>query len=197
MKKKKVIRLTDYDYIISRLLIERKKNSNLKEICRFAHGLDKDIEDVADIFHPELFSSVKSSNKEEVLSMLCEKSTAYFQVENLHSQVLQREEIGSTFFSKQIAVPHPMYAVSSDTFVAVCVSKEPIIWDEEKNEVHLVMLMHIGKNNPQAFQLWDYFSKMFADKSLVERLVEDPSYPNFIRLVKGALETGINSTETI
>ena len=27
----------------------------------------KDIEDVADIFHPELFSSVKSSNKEEVL----------------------------------------------------------------------------------------------------------------------------------
>lgn len=157
----------------------------------------KDIEDVADIFHPELFSSVKSSNKEEVLSMLCEKSTAYFQVENLHSQVLQREEIGSTFFSKQIAVPHPMYAVLSDTFVAVCVSKEPIIWDEEKNEVHLVMLMHIGKNNPQAFQLWDYFSKMFADKSLVERLVEDPSYPNFIRLVKGALETGINSTETI
>ena len=157
----------------------------------------RDIEDVADIFHPELFSSVKSSNKEEVLSMLCEKSTAYFQVENLHLQVLQREEIGSTFFSKQIAVPHPMYAVSSDTFVAVCVSKEPIICDEEKNEVHLVMLMHIGKNNPQAFQLWDYFSKMFADKSLVERLVEDPSYPNFIRLVKGALETGINSTETI
>ena len=46
-----------------------------------------------------------------------------FEIEDLHSQVQQREEIGSTYFSKQIAVPHPMYAVSSDTFISVCVSK--------------------------------------------------------------------------
>jgi lichenan operon transcriptional antiterminator len=66
-----------------------------------------------------------------------------------------------------------------------------------KNEVHLIMLMHIGKNNPQAFQLWDYFSKIFADKSLVERLVADPSYDNFIHLMTEALETGINNSEGI
>ena len=50
-----------------------------------------------------------------------------------------------------------MYAVSSDTFVSVCVSKQPIVWDEEDNQVNLIMLMHIGKNNTQAFQLWDIF----------------------------------------
>ena len=65
-------------------------------------------------------------------------------------------------FSKQIAVPHPMYAVSSDTFISVCVSKQPIVWDEENNQVNLIMLMHIGKNNTQAFQLWDYISKNFC-----------------------------------
>ena len=65
-----------------------------------------------------------------------------------------------------------MYAVSSDTFVSVCVSKQPIVWDEEDNQVNLIMLMHIGKNNTQAFQLWDYISKIFADKTLVEKLVE-------------------------
>lgn len=152
----------------------------------------KDIEDVTDMFYPELFYVTESSGKSDVLKNLCDAAAEHFQVEDLHSQVLQREEIGSTFFSKKIAVPHPMYAVSSDTFVAVCVSKRPILWDGEKNEVNLVMLMHVGKNNPQAFQLWNYFSKIFADKSLVERLVESPSYDNFIQLMKETLAIGIN-----
>lgn len=155
----------------------------------------KDIEDVVSIFHPELFCSVISADKTEVLETLCSHAAQYYELENLHSQVLQREEIGSTFFSKNIAVPHPMYAVSSDTFVGIYVSKKPVLWDEEGNEVNLIMLMHIGKNNPQAFQLWDYFSKIFADKSLVEKLIEKPDYENFIRLMKEALETGINNSD--
>ena len=75
--------------------------------------------DIASIFYPELFYQVKSSTKEEVLKGLCDRATDYFEIEGLHSQVQQREQIGSTYFSKQIAVPHPMYAVSSDTFVSV------------------------------------------------------------------------------
>lgn len=55
------------------------------------------------------------------------------------------------------------------------------------------MLMHVGKNNNQAFQLWNYFSKIFADKSLVDKLIENPSYEHFISLVKEALEMGINN----
>lgn len=152
----------------------------------------KDIEDIARIFYPELFYQVKSSTKKEVLQGLCDRATKYFEIEDLHSQVQQREEIGSTYFSKQIAVPHPMYAVSSDTFISVCVSKQPIVWDEENNQVNLIMLMHIGKNNTQAFQLWDYISKIFADKTLVEKLVEEPSYDKFVSLMKEALESGLN-----
>lgn len=152
----------------------------------------KDIEDIASIFYPELFYQVKSSTKKEVLQGLCDRATKYFEIEDLHSQVQQREEIGSTYFSKQIAVPHPMYAVSSDTFISVCVSKQPIVWDEENNQVNLIMLMHIGKNNTQAFQLWDYISKIFADKTLVEKLVEEPSYDKFVSLMKEALESGLN-----
>lgn len=155
----------------------------------------KKIEDILDIFHPELFEQVKNSSKEEILKSLCDKSSEYFQIDDLYSQVLEREKIGSTFFSKQIAVPHPMYAVSSDTFVSVCISKQSVVWDEESNEIHLVMLMHIGKNNNQAFQLWDYISKIFADKMLVEKLLEKPTYNNFLDLMKEALEVGIHNAE--
>lgn len=153
----------------------------------------KDIEDVVAMFYPELFCVAGSASKGRVLETLCGLATEHFETDDLLSQVLQREEIGSTFFSKNIAVPHPMYARSSDTFVAVYVSRKPIVWDSEQNEVNLIMLMHVGKNNNKAFQLWNYFSKIFADKSLVDKLIEDPSYEHFISLVKEALEAGINN----
>lgn len=143
----------------------------------------------------EIFHVSNSAKKEDILKKICDSATEYFELEGLHEQVIAREEIGSTFFSKNIAVPHPMYAVSSDTFVVVYFSKTPVIWDEEKNKVNLVMLMHVGKNNPQAFQLWNYFSKIFASKTLVSRLGENPTHENFISLIKNALEMGINSNE--
>ena len=37
-----------------------------------------------------------------------------------------------------------------------------------------------------------YISKIFADKTLVEKLVEDSSYDKFIALMKEALESGLN-----
>ncbi|MDO4168336.1 MAG: BglG family transcription antiterminator [Lachnospiraceae bacterium] len=153
----------------------------------------KNMEDILAIFHPELFSNVLKIKKEEALTIICDQATEYFGLEELHYQVHQRENLGSTFFSKQIAVPHPLYAVSSDTFISVLVSKYPIIWDEENNEVNLVMLMHVGKNNTQAFQLWEYISKIFADKGLVEKLVANPTYDKFIQLLKETLETGIHN----
>lgn len=153
----------------------------------------KGIDDVIQIFKPELFYIVEHANKNEVIEQICENASKHFNLEDLITPVLQREGIGSTFFSKQIAVPHPLNSISSDTFISVCISKKPIIWDDEKNQVNLIMLLHVGKNNTKAFQLWDYVSKIFADKSLVEKLIEQPNYENFISLIKIALEKGINS----
>lgn len=124
----------------------------------------RNIEDVIAIFVPELFVRVKKPNKKEIFDVLCEKAESNFDISGLREQVRKREEIGSTFFSKGIAVPHPMYAVSSDTFVAVAVLDSPLVWDEEGNEVSLVMLNHVGKNNPRAFQMWNYFLKFLLIK---------------------------------
>ena len=147
------------------------------------------------IFSEEMFESVEKTSKEEALQLVCKNAENRYDMEGLYSQIIKREKIGSSFFSRQIAVPHPLCVISSDTFVSVLVSKEPIIWDEERNEVNLVMLLHIGKNNPRAFQMWEYFSKIFADKTLVEKLSEKPSYDVFIELIKEALEAGMNDSE--
>ena len=74
-------------------------------------------------------------------------------------------------------------------------SKKAITWDEDDNHANLIMLLHIGKSNPQAFKLWEYMAKIFANRTFVDQLELRPDYEHFIQLVKESLETGINESE--
>lgn len=153
----------------------------------------KGIDDVIDIFHEDCFTVFNTAKKSDILETICANAEKTFQMEGLYEQVLKRENIGSTFFSKHIAIPHPLHSVSSDTFISVCVARKPVLWDEEKNEVHLIMLLHVGKNNTKAFQLWDYISKTFQDKDFIQSVLAKPDYDNFITSIKKSLEKGINN----
>lgn len=165
----------DHDYMNIKLIMDGFKN----------------VESILEIFSKNLFFVDNGCTKEEILRNLCEHANASFNVESLYDEVMKREERGSTYFSEGIAVPHPMYAVSSDTFSAVSVLMEPLEWDGDQNQVHLVVMICIGKNNPQAFQLWDYISRIFADKSFASRLMEKPDYENFVAIVRESLKDKI------
>lgn len=146
------------------------------------------IQDILQIFHWDLFEIFrKPSDRDTVLTMLCRKASKYFSLDGLYDAVAEREQLGSTFFGNGIAAPHPIFAVSSDTFIAIAISPQPISWDNDGNMVHLVMLVSIGKNNTKAFQLWNYLSKIFADRHFTERLLSNPSYENFLKLLKDAI----------
>ncbi len=153
----------------------------------------RNIDDIFAIFHQELFFQLPNRGREAVLRHMCQKSSEFFHIEGLHSAALQREELGSTFFGNGIAAPHPIAAVSSDSFVCTAVLPQAIEWDSEHNMVNLVILICIGKNNTKAFQLWNYLSKLFADKHFVERLLPNPSYDNFIKLLKDTISDNFNN----
>lgn len=146
----------------------------------------RSIDDITSIFPRELYFVRPGEDRESILRHLTKHATTYFQMEDgaLESAVLQREHLGSTFFGNGIAAPHPTSAVSSDSFVAVTELPQAVEWDQEKNSVNLVLLVCIGKNNPKAFQLWNYLSNVFANKEFVERLLPDASYEHFIKLLK-------------
>lgn len=155
----------------------------------------KNMEDITQIFGKELFTAFTSADKAEVLTSLCEKVEMKYHLNTLYDEILQRENIGSTFFSKAIAVPHPMHAVSADTFVAVGISKEPITWDEDKNSINLILLVCIGKNNPQAFQLWNYIARMLSDKHFIEKVMEQPTYDNFISIIEKSFYLWVKNSD--
>lgn len=68
----------------------------------------KDIDSVTSMFSKELFFVAPSAKKEDVIKKICECGAKYCEQENLYQEVMEREGIGSTFFTKDIAVPHPM-----------------------------------------------------------------------------------------
>ncbi len=146
----------------------------------------RSIDDITSIFPEELFFIQNGESRETILRKMTKHAAAYFQIKEnaLEDAVLQREQLGSTFFGNGIAAPHPIAAVSSDSFVAVTELPQAVEWDEEKNMVRLVLMVCIGKNNTKAFQLWNYLSKVFADQTFVERLLPDPGYEHFISLLK-------------
>lgn len=146
------------------------------------------INDILHIFHRDLFETFhRETDRDDILKILCRKSSSFYQLDGLYEAVMERENLGSTFFGNGIAAAHPIFAVSSDTFVAVGISPQPIDWDTDGNKVHLVMLVNVGKNNSKAFQLWNYLSKIFADRHFTEHLLLDPGYENFLKLLKNAI----------
>ncbi len=147
----------------------------------------RSLDDIIDILHRDLYFTFEHTDKDTILKTLCNNAAKTFQLDGLYSAVTSREDMRSTFFGNSIAAPHPLNAISSDTFVSIGVSIQPVEWDANKNMVNLVLLVVIGKNSHKAFQLWNYLSKLFTDKKFVELLIANPSYGNFIKLLKNTL----------
>ena len=190
--------LDDYDVYLTTEKNEAYDNGLAMYITPFPTELDRrsikllldgfsDIDDVIGIFSKELFFCRDHATKEEILALLSQRAEEQYGLTGIHNAVLARENIGSTFFSRGIALPHPMQAVSSDTFVSTCVLRSPVCWDEEGSEVQIVMLIHIGKNNPRSFQLWDYFSHIFEEKKFAEEVAAEPTFERFTQRLKELL----------
>lgn len=147
-----------------------------------------DVQDMLGIFDPSLFRVIEyPSGREEVLKDLCDLCSHQFDLCGLYEAVVRREEMGSTFMGNRIAAAHPHSSVTSDTFIGVSFLTEPILWDEGGSRVQLILLVHIGKNNPQAFQIWNYLSRIIGYEHFSEKLAADPTYDNFIHLVEAAV----------
>lgn len=145
------------------------------------------LDSILEIFPRELFFSLIHGDKQHILEILSERAAHQYRLHGLYDEVVRREAIGSTYFGPGVAMPHPLHSVSSDTFVASALVQNAVGWDEEGDEVHLVMLVHIGKNNPQSFQLWDYFAQICKDRRFVGAVLENPTYENFISKMRGLL----------
>lgn len=150
----------------------------------------KDKLEIVDLFSEELFFYGKFADKAAILDRICQNSNVKVQdkAELLRAAVLQREELGSSYFGNRIALPHPINPIMAETFVSVILLEDDVLWDADGNKVRLVMLVAIERNNAKVFQLWNYLATVIQDHHFVSRLLKEPTFENFKENLTQVLE---------
>ena len=99
---------------------------------------------------------------------------------------MEREALSSSYFANHVAMPHPLYPFSPQTFIAVAILEEGIEWDEGR-QVKIVLLVSTEMNNPKAFQIWPYLSSLVCSEELVGQVLADTSYENLMAVLRASL----------
>lgn len=144
------------------------------------------IDDITSLFYKDLYRVRFDRDRKDIIDDMCELSSNFIGIDlhDFKTEVYGRENMRSTYWGNGIAVPHPLTALTQDSFVAVSVLPNSPVWDDKNNKANLALMVCIGKNSQKAFQLWNYLSNVFSDKYFTERLLSNPSYDNFIVLLK-------------
>lgn len=148
---------------------------------------------VIQYYPPELFfTEVKAENKEQVLRYLCLKIAKQKDLpEDFIDSVLEREGLAQTAFGNNVAMPHPCYAMTKDTFVCVAILDKPIEWCSGQL-VRAVFLVSIAMNpDNRNKDFYRITSRLLLNKQYIQELIKDNSYSKLaeeLSLIENNLE---------
>ncbi|NLH92560.1 MAG: PRD domain-containing protein [Atopobium sp.] len=139
--------------------------------------------DILRHFFPDLFYAGPVSSKEDLIKLLCGQAEKRFPTDGkLYQSVKLHEEIANTYFGNAMAMPHPDQPMSVQSFICVGIPDKPLKWDNEEN-IRLVFLVCLEKNNPAALQIWQYLSFLISDEDRIMEIASHPTYDYFIQVI--------------
>ena len=120
-----------------------------------------------DLFFPHL----SFTTKQEVLDYLCERVASIKHLpKDFRELVWQREELAPTAFGNFVAMPHPMQAVSQETYVSLGLLDNAVDWDG--NGVQAVFLVCMGTEHDDAYDtLYEQLMEVLVNEELIRLLV--------------------------
>ena len=138
-------------------------------------------------FHPELFCGCMGERTPKaVIHRLCAIASSQIDLPTAFERlVLERECLMCTAMGGAVAMPHPVRAVTSDTFVCVGILDEPIPWGERKVQaVFLVSVSTRGTDEPGLREFYEVFSRFLVNSRAIHELIDDPRYEKLIELIR-------------
>ena len=135
-----------------------------------------------EIFREDLyFTNLKLKTRDDVLQYISDAMIAkgYMKEENKQS-VFKREAMATTELGSLVAMPHSLENDMKEASVSVTILEKPIVWDQEK--VQVVLLLNIPKSKYGMWEdvfktLYNYLIRDFG----VRKLTKGCSYEEFIR----------------
>lgn len=134
------------------------------------------------IFREDLYMrGLHCRTKTDVLETITNRMIElHYMNEATKQSVFRREEMATTELGSMVAMPHALENEMDEANVAVAVLDKPIVWDQEK--VQVVLLLNIPKS---AYAMWeDVFKSLYTyliQEFGVHKLMKGSSYDEFIR----------------
>ena len=189
----KYINLDEIDIVFS--LVDDKLNIN-KPVYKIKYFLNSDdLEDIKkilddnkeyvnSIFTKELFFHFEEEiNKKDLISFVSNKFKEYIKFnDDLESLIIEREKLGMTEISEDVAIPHPIHVIPSVNKIAVCLLDKSIKWIN--NEVKIVLFMLINNSNGENEKIYKLLTKVVNDKKIIDKILKNPIYENYINILK-------------
>lgn len=149
----------------------------------------KSKDDFLRLFKRDMFTIDKFRDKTELLNKLSSMiKDENCDIYTINTEVLKREAMGGTYFGCGVAMPHPIYPVTSKTHISIALVNEGINWDDEGNKAYIVILVSMEKNNSKAFKIWSYLTELVSNEIYVNAIKEDMTYENFIKQLSRILD---------
>lgn len=136
----------------------------------------------------QLFMKIKGGTKEEVLRQMTDKlEDANIVPKEYYQSVLKREELGSTVIGDIAAIPHPQDFIAYETKMCVCISDQPIIWNE-KEKVRVIFLLAFGTDDGKIFgPIYDFILECLQ-KEKIDKMLQIEKFDDFSTFIQSILQ---------
>lgn len=188
---------SNFDYIISTVPITFKTKIPIIRVQYFLTDEDVNLvssillerEDeysfINDYFKDELFfTDLKGNTKEEIIRDMCNEINKVMEIPgDFYQSVMEREEMASTEFGNNVALPHPIKPITDTTFVAIGMLKKPVKWD--KQSVKFIFLISTKKDSKETFSLFiESITALVFNKKAMLKLEKEPTLITLKGIIK-------------
>ncbi|MBA4603244.1 BglG family transcription antiterminator [Thermoactinomyces mirandus] len=142
-------------------------------------------EDASAYFREDLlFLGKHFSSKNEVLAFMHEQLLEKGLVDpDFLEAIHEREKVAPTAYGNLVAIPHPITPKSSDTFLAVCTLKKPVLWGDKP--VQFVCILSVKKESKEDLQsMYELLGKIIENSSIVQSLLKATSCETFMDVLE-------------
>lgn len=187
----KVFDLTNVDYIFSLIDIDFSVNKpiyridyflNNKQIEKIKEVLSTNDKYIQNVFNKSLFFHIKEKiTKEQLIHKVSQKLKNVPNIPtNIEKLILEREKLGLTEISDNIAIPHPIESVNNVNVVSFCILDHSIKWIDKKVNIVMFLLLNNSQENEQIYQI---ISNISDNKNFINYILKYPTYDNFLNLI--------------
>lgn len=181
--------LSNYDAIVSTIPLENKygipvlhvqyylDNADEEQIQTLIEADKDDMDMMKRCIQPSLFFHVDhfDSVEQAIHFLTNEMKDNGVSKEELEKLTIEREKISSTAIGNQLAMPHPVRLVGSETKLAVCMLKKPMDWYGK--EVRVILFFVAKKATDDGIKLFNKVMAAFiTNKEMIQNLIKNPTY---------------------